>query len=778
MLGAVVVAGAIALPGCAKLRGKVTSDSVAAVYQNDCARCHGAAGEGVPGEFDQALQGDRTLPELARYVGKWMPDDDPGRYSRGEAALLADYVFHAFYSPEARARIAPPRVQLARLTAEQFRQSAADLVGSFRAPGPAIGPERGLAGEYFKNWREKDKGREEKVITRTDAAIDFDFGAGSPGPGIEPDHFTIRWRGSLLVGETGWYEFRLRTRNGARLYLNTSHEGDGKEIGTGLMMDGWVASGLDERALQGRLFLLGGRAYPLRFDFFKYKEKSASVHLDWKPPHQSWSLVPREHLAPVRSLPTAVVAAPFPPDDSSQGYARGTSVAKEWDRAVTDGAVETAQHVLARLDALAGTQPEAPDRAARLRAFCGQFAERAFRRPLTEAQRKAYVEGPFLAATNPVTAVKQVVLLVMKSPRFLYPELGPAVPDDYSVAGRLALALWDSLPDQALRADAAAGALHGEAEVAAQVRRMLGDARTRAKLDGFFRHWLAMDLAEEITKDPALFPGFTESLVSDARHSLELFVEDVVWGEAADFRQLLRADHLFLNPPLAAFYGAPPPAGPGFEKIRFDPRQRAGIFTHPYLLAAFSYHRTTSPIRRGVFLTRHVMGRTLRPPPMAMTFQDETFDPTLTMREKVTQLTRKEACMGCHAIINPLGFSLENFDAAGRFRTVDNLKPVDPAVAYRTGAGEVLDLAGPRDLAEFAVGSREAQVGFVRQLFHHAVKQPPAAYGPDTLDQLHAEFAKSGYHIRGLLADIARKAARHGVAAGRAPELARGEGTP
>jgi hypothetical protein len=232
-----------------------------------------------------------------------------------------------------------------------------------------------------------------------------------------------------------------------------------------------------------------------------------------------------------------------------------------------------------------------------------------------------------------------------------------------------------------------------------------------------------------------------------------------VWGETSDYRQLLLADYLMLNPRLAKYYGVAGPEKDEFQPVKFDPAQRAGIFTHPLILTAFSYHKSTSPIHRGVFLTRNVLGRFLKPPPMAIEFMDDRFDPSLTMREKVTELTGKTACMGCHATINPLGFSLEHYDATGRWRTTDNNKPVDPVSNYITTDGETIKLRGPRDLAEHAASNRAARKGFVRQIFQFLVKQSPTVYGAETLDRLEDFFSKNNCHVRKLVAEIAVTAA-------------------
>jgi hypothetical protein len=213
---------------------------------------------------------------------------------------------------------------------------------------------------------------------------------------------------------------------------------------------------------------------------------------------------------------------------------------------------------------------------------------------------------------------------------------------------------------------------------------------------------------------------------------------------------------------MAEMYGASRrPEGSGaFEAVTFPASERAGVLTHPYLLSVLAYHRSSSPIHRGVFLTRSILGRFLKPPPMAIAFMDGKFHADLTMREKVTELTKDENCMGCHGTINPLGFSLEGYDATGRLRYLDNGKRVMSESEYVAAGGETVMLRGPRDLARHAVASREAQKGFVRQLFQYMVKQVPGAYGSDTLTRLHEGFAASGFSVRELVVAIAMVPAR------------------
>jgi hypothetical protein len=382
---------------------------------------------------------------------------------------------------------------------------------------------------------------------------------------------------------------------------------------------------------------------------------------------------------------------------------------------------------------------------------------------LTAEQKRLFVASQFKRASKAEDAVKRVVLLALKSPRFLYLGLEDAKPDDFAVAERLAFGLWDSLPDQELINAATAGRLRTREQVIEHSNRMLSDPRARAKVQYFLRHWLQMDRVENLSKDDVLYPGFTPEIIADLRTSLDVFLEDAVWNDSSDYRQLLLADYLYVNDRLAKFYGVETNAADDFVKVPFDPKERAGVVTHPYLLAAFSYQKSTSPIHRGVFLTRNIVGRALRPPPMAMTFKDEDFAPNLTMREKVAQLTRSQACQACHSVINPLGFSLEHYDAVGRFRTSEGDRPIDAVSNYTTDDGETVRLTGARDLAQFAAGSEQAQNAFIEQLFNHIVKQPMLAYGPNVLNHLRQSFTDSGFNVKKLMVDIATISARHGI---------------
>jgi len=722
-----------------------------AIFRQHCAKCHGRNGEGVNGKYDGPLQGDRPLEKLTRYIERNMPDDAPGTCQGQQAAAVAKYIYEAFYSAEARARnTKPPRVELARLTNRQYLNSVADLLKEFTGRDGALSDDHGLHASYYNS---KDFNGDKKVIERIDRQIDFDFGEKSPDPRCDGTNgFSIQWRGSVKADETGEYEFVLKTPNGARLWVNDEAEP---------MIDAWVASG-QTREYKAVLRLIGGRAYPVKLNIFKFKEKQAAISLQWKPPNGAQQPIPTRKLSPSSTTPTFVVSTPFPADDSSYGYERGVSISKAWDEAATAAAIEVANYLGTNLDRFCGAKSTDTNRAEKIRSFCDEFVTAAFRRSLNPQQSNWYVTAQFKKAPKIEDAVKRVVLLTLKSPRFLYLGLQEDRPDDFEVAERLAYGLWDSLPDAELRRQAARSALHTREQVAKQAGRMMTDERAHAKMQAFFHHWLQMDRVENLSKDDKLFPGFTPAIVADLRVSLNIFLENTMWSGGSDYRTLLLADYLFLNNRLAEFYQVGTNETDEFVKTTLGPDPRSGVLTHPYLLAAFSYQKLTSPIHRGVFLTRNIVGRALKPPPMAMTFKDSDFAPNLTMREKVSQLTRPQNCQSCHSVINPLGFSLEQYDAVGRFRTSDHDRPIDPVSDYLTDDGQVIRLTGARDVAEFALNSDQARNAFIQQLFHHVVKQPLLAYGADTLKQLRRTFIAGDFNMQKLLAEIVTVSALRG----------------
>lgn len=708
-------------------RGNKAAPTGASVFAAQCAPCHGARGEGGAG-YPKPLTGTQTTAELASFLTKTMP---PGAKHIGasDAKLVAAFLQDAFYSPLAQERNRPARVSLSRLTARQFKVAVADLIGSFR-PEPKSSVERGLRAEYFKAKRFQNN---ERVLERTDPQVAFDFGTMGPTTEqFEPHQFSIRWQGSVVAPDTGEYELIVKTDHAARLWINDNNKP---------LIDASIKSGKDTE-FRAPIYLLGGRAYPVRLEFSKStvgvddteKKKNvppppAFVTLAWKRPKLADEPIPSRCLAPASAPESLVLNTPFPPEDRSMGYERSSAVSKAWDEAVTSAALETAEYVT--------RQRWGDDRA-----FAKTFVERAFRRPLTEAEVERYVNRHFAEGRDRETALKRVVLLALKSPNFLYRE--------ESTASKLAVTLWDSLPDETLRkAD-----LSTPEAVRAQAERMVADPRTWSKLREFLLTWLKLDQYPDLAKDPKKYPGFDATVATDLRTSLELFLESTTWGERSDLRELLLSDKVFLNGRLAKLYGVNLPENAPFQPVALDPKERAGVLTQPYLLASNAYFASSDPIHRGVLLARNFLGRVLAPPPIAVTPTPPDLQPNLTTRQRVALQTKPAACNSCHQMINPLGYPLERFDAIGRLRDKENNQPIDATGMYQTRKGTLAKFNGARELAQFLATSDEVHAAFVERVFQYVTKQPIRAY-PKAQTELTRAFVASGFNLKKLLVEIA-----------------------
>ena len=402
----------------------------------------------------------------------------------------------------------------------------------------------------------------------------------------------------MLAPETGEYEFVVRTEHAARLWVNDPDRP---------LIDAWVKSGNDTEfrgthlparrpGVPAAAGVLQGQAGRGRLEEEPRSRRRRS------PRRSRCCGSCRTGAAEVDPGAAPVAGAarrrrsssptPFPPDDRSLGWERGTTVSKEWDQATTDAALETAGYVAGRsCDELAGDPRRAPpdrDREAPRRS-AATFAERAFRRPLTDDQKRLYVDRQFAAATDPEVAVKRVVLLVLKSPRFLYREVGGG-PDAYDVASRLSFGLWDSLPDEELLDAAAAGKLAhpragGEAG-RADAGRPAGEGQA-PRVPAHLAEGRPRPGPGEGRRSGS--PASTRPSPPTCGRRSNCSSTTCVWAETSDFRKLLLADELYLNGRLAKFYGADLPADAPFQKVKLDAGKRAGVLTHPYLLAAFAY---------------------------------------------------------------------------------------------------------------------------------------------------------------------------------------------
>ncbi len=723
-----------------------------AIYVKQCAACHGAMGEGVKDGHSDPLVGDATVGELSKLIIETMPKDEPEKCIGEDAEAVAAYIHYRFYSEAAQIRNRPPRVGLARLTANQLRQSLADLFADLDGVA-SPSDRRGVKGIYFNGSRWKN---ENKKLDRIDPVIDFDFGKESPAEGIEPEDFYIYWEGGLKVDVTGRYEIVVDSTCSFVFNLGST---DRKFI------DNHVQSG-DKSEFRQSMHLTAGRVYPFKIDFIQRKRKTeqppAKITLSWVKPHGVQQVIPTRNLIPDAGPSAFALQANLPPDDRSYGYERGIGISREWDESTTAAAIEFAQIAGDELwprfqQKNKGMKDEGR---ARLRTFLSDLVSTAFRGSLTKELRSLYVDRQIDSSPDDLEAIRRVMLIALKSPHFLYPALDLESNESQRIANRLALTLYDSLPiGKELFNEIKQDKLRSEQRIREVARRMVVDYRAEAKAREMVHGWLNIGQATEITKDKDAYPGFDSQLVADLRDSLDAFIDEIISSKTSDYRQLFSSDWTFTNPRLASFYGddwkSATSNADGLDKSVNAKTHIGGVLTHPYIMSRLAYHNTTSPIHRGVFLIRFVLGRTLRPPNEAFNPLSPDLHPELTTRERVALQTSSDNCQSCHIKINGLGFALENWDTVGRYRTEEKSKAIDAKGRYTTREGREAEFHGSSELADFLANSEDAQRAFVGRAFQHFVKQPPAAYGPETLDQLTEKFIKSEYNIRELIIEIA-----------------------
>lgn len=320
----------------------------------------------------------------------------------------------------------------------------------------------------------------------------------------------------------------------------------------------------------------------------------------------------------------------------------------------------------------------------------GGFARRAWRRPVTRDEVSRLLAPLRVAAevgAPPTLGLRHALSAVLLSPHFIFkleqdPQTAaPQRVSDHELATRLSYALWSTMPDDALVADADAGTLQTGAVLAGHVARMLADPRAVALARNFTAQWLHYRELEAHEVESALFPEYSPELVASMEREAELFFMDFV-RTPRPLAELLTARFTYLDQRLAAHYGLPA-GSPGSETWRADTSDapRSGLLTLGAVLTATSFPTRTSPVKRGEFVLTELLCSAVPPPPPEVIglADDEEGGGTegLTLRQRLEAHREKPECSGCHALMDPMGFGLENYDAVGKYRTLDRGQPID-----------------------------------------------------------------------------------------------------
>jgi Protein of unknown function (DUF1592)/Protein of unknown function (DUF1588)/Protein of unknown function (DUF1595)/Protein of unknown function (DUF1587)/Protein of unknown function (DUF1585) len=382
---------------------------------------------------------------------------------------------------------------------------------------------------------------------------------------------------------------------------------------------------------------------------------------------------------------------------------------------------------------LAGLAPAAADATTRKANFLRDFGLRAFRRPLTDADVARYSAvfdkgAPLIGSGDAfVDGVELTLRAFLQSPNFLYrletsaSVVGGRVPlNDYEIGARLSYGLTGTMPDDGLLGAAAAGKLHGAADVTTEAQRLVGLPSGQTAGLAFHAQLLHFSEYEQIQKDPLKAPAFTAELVPALKQEALAFIQNVVYEQDRGIAELLSAPYTFANSSVAGLYGANVPAPPAgqadaFVRLELDPTQRAGLLTQIGFLAANGIDQTPSIIPRGVHIAEDILCVPLPAPP-ANVPPLPALDPSSTNRERVATLTMNAPCSGCHtSLINPLGFALETLDGFGQYRTTENGKPIDATGTYSID-GKDVSFNGPVELMKALATSEQVHDCYARHL--------------------------------------------------------------
>ena len=409
------------------------------------------------------------------------------------------------------------------------------------------------------------------------------------------------------------------------------------------------------------------------------------------------------------------------------------------------------------------------------RNFVTKLAARAYARPIAADEIDAFITvyRSLDAAATPAPTfadrISLVVQAVLQSPDFLYqPEKGQGTAaalmplSGNELARRMSLALWNSVPDETLLNAASSGALSTPADIGAQVTRMMGDAKFLRAVDSFHSQWLGIGDSSAVTKDPIVFPDFTPELAAAAITETREFIRHLFQDGDGRLSTLLSAPFSYLNPGLAKLYGVPyPGTGTEFVKIDLPATQRAGIFTQPSVLAAHAHANQTSPVRRGVFVLTNVLCTQIPPPPPDVDTTPPNPDPNATTRERFAQHTANATCATCHRLMDPLGFGFEGYDATGKFRTIENGKPLDVSGTV-TGTDVDGPFNGAIELVQRLQGSAQLKSCVSQLWLEFALQRVPAKEDACSLEQTQNGFSASGYNLRDLISSVMKSDAfRH-----------------
>jgi hypothetical protein len=398
----------------------------------------------------------------------------------------------------------------------------------------------------------------------------------------------------------------------------------------------------------------------------------------------------------------------------------------------------------------------------------GAFGRRAFRRTLTAADLNRYVSVATDIAQEPggniLVGLKYAVSAILQSPEFLYRvELGaPSVTDggrhkytDFEMASRLASLLWVSVPDEALMNAAASGSLSTAAGVLAQARTMLASPKAHQSIANFANDLYGLDPSSGTPltttfKDPAFYPSWTKTLPVAMQQELLMRVDDVAF--TGDYLSLYDSPTVFVNNELAKIYGLPQVVPDVFRKVTLPAGSpRVGLLGAGAILASNGLPQRSSPTLRGRFVAQQLLCKVVPPPPPNVNLNVlDTLPAGSSVKATLEAHRQNAACAACHALMDPVGLGLENFDSVGAYRTTENNVPIDA-----TGVLDGMPFQDEASLGKVLRNDPQAASCFVAKLYEQAQGRETLAVDDPVVASLRQRFETSGHRADQLLLDIA-----------------------
>ena len=398
------------------------------------------------------------------------------------------------------------------------------------------------------------------------------------------------------------------------------------------------------------------------------------------------------------------------------------------------------------------------------RTILSRLARRAYRRPVTEQDLETLL-GFYRAGQSEEgfeAGIQRGLRRILASPSFAFRierEPANAVPgsvyrlDDIDLASRLSFFLWSSIPDEELLAAAERGTLSTPAGLERQVTRMLEDRRSQALIDNFVSQWLTLGKLSGVVPDVDAYPEFDENLREAFRQETRLFVDGQL-REDRGVGELLTANYTYVNERLARHYRIPNVYGSHFRRVTFADGRRGGLLGHGSILTVTSYPNRTSPVLRGRWLLENLLGSPPPPPPPDVPLlQEGVSDRPRSIREQMEAHRKNPSCAVCHVRMDPLGFSLENFDALGKWRTSIDTLPIDASASLPDGT----TFDGVAGLRQLVAGHQEDFARtFTQKLLGYALGRSVESTDMPTIRQITRNAAPGGYRWSSLITGVAR----------------------